>query len=236
MYEQFLKVLLVDDDEDDYVLTREILTEIEGMKFNIDWASSYDEALKQIEQSHHDVYLVDYRLGGHNGLELLREAVNLGCREPFILLTGQGDRDVDMEAMKAGASDYLVKGRIDGDILERSIRYSIERKRAERETERLIAELREAMAQIKTLNGMLPICSACKRIRDDSGYWNQLESYISENSDAELSHSLCPTCLKQMYGGIDLGMSEEQERQLNASSEEVLHDHHDHHEGCTELK
>ena len=77
-----------------------------------------------------------------------------------------------------------------------------ERKQAEEEREQLIADLQEALKKIKTLGGLLPICSVCKRIRDDKGYWNQIESYIHEHSEADFSHSICPECAKQLYPGI----------------------------------
>ncbi len=77
-----------------------------------------------------------------------------------------------------------------------------ERKRLERVRENLIAELQDALVRIRTLKGLIPICSSCKKIRDDSGYWNQIEAYISEHSDAEFSHSLCPQCANKLYGGF----------------------------------
>ncbi len=126
-----VKVLLVDDDEDDYVLTQGWFTEIEGIRFEVDWVASYEAALKAIAKNQHDVYLFDYRLGERNGLELLQEAVANGCKAPIILLTGQGDHEVDIEAMNAGAADYLEKDKLGAPLLERSIRYAIERKRAE---------------------------------------------------------------------------------------------------------
>ncbi len=78
------------------------------------------------------------------------------------------------------------------------------RKQAEDEREKLISELRKALTEVKKLSGMLPICSSCKKIRDDKGYWNQIEAYIAEHSEAEFSHGLCPECLKNMYPGIDI--------------------------------
>lgn len=126
-----VKVLLVDDDEDDYILTQGWFTEIEGIRFEVDWVASYEAALKAIATNQHDVYLFDYRLGERNGLELLQEAVANGCKAPIILLTGQGDHEVDIEAMNAGAADYLEKDKLGAPLLERSIRYAIERKRAE---------------------------------------------------------------------------------------------------------
>jgi len=142
-----IRVLLVDDDEDDYVITRDLLSEIEGRsppygsgppyagsppyggRFDLEWVDTYEAALEAMGGHRHDVYLVDYRLGRRNGLELLREALVNGCPGPVILLTGQGDYEVDVEAMRAGAADFLVKGQSDVSALERSIRYAIEHTR-----------------------------------------------------------------------------------------------------------
>jgi diguanylate cyclase (GGDEF)-like protein/PAS domain S-box-containing protein len=120
-----IRVLLIDDDEDDYVLTRSLVSEIKGELFQIDWVATYSEALVKIAQKQHDVYLVDYRLGKQSGLDLLQEALALNGDAPFILLTGQGDRSLDIAAMQAGATDYLVKGEMTALILERTIRYAI---------------------------------------------------------------------------------------------------------------
>lgn len=79
------------------------------------------------------------------------------------------------------------------------VRDITERKRAEQERESLIEELQNALAQVKTLSGLLPICAACKRIRDDNGYWQQIEAYIGEHSEAEFSHGICPECARRLY-------------------------------------
>lgn len=217
-----LKLLLVDDDEDDFILARHILEEIEGTSFKLDWAASYAQAMEAIDRQLHDIYFIDYRLGERNGLDLIQDAISKGCKAPMILLTGQGDRGVDMDAMKAGAADYLVKARMDSELLERSIRYSIERKNAELKQELLIEELKEAMAKINTLGGLLPICAHCKRIRDDTGYWNLLESYIKNHSGAEFSHSICPPCLKQLYPGFNV--DETGSRESPNDEEAILED------------
>jgi PAS domain S-box-containing protein len=122
-----VKVLLVDDDEDDYILTRDWFEEIPGAPFELEWVDSYQGGLEAIASRQHDIYLLDYRLGALNGLELLREAVAQGCPGPIILLTGQGDHEVDVEAMKAGAADYLDKSQLGAALLERSLRYAMER-------------------------------------------------------------------------------------------------------------
>jgi len=126
-----IKVLLVDDDEDDYILTRDWFGEFQGTGSELEWVNSYAKGREAIAQNRHDIYLVDYRLGEGNGLELLSEAILNGCTAPIILLTGKGDREIDIEAMKAGAADYLEKSQLSAPLLERSIRYGIERKQTE---------------------------------------------------------------------------------------------------------
>lgn len=126
-----IKVLLVDDDEDDYILTRDWFDEFQVADSELEWVSSYAKGREAIAQNRHDIYLVDYRLGEGDGLELLSEAIANGSTAPIILLTGKGDREIDIEAMKAGAADYLEKSQMTAPLLERSIRYAIERKQTE---------------------------------------------------------------------------------------------------------
>ena len=124
------RILLIEDDEDDYVLTKALLCDIPGQRFLLDWEKTFEGGLQTLQRNEHDVVLVDYRLGAQNGVDLLRAAQEQGCTAPIILLTGSGQHQVDVEAMKAGAADYLVKGQLRADSLERSIRYSIQRCRA----------------------------------------------------------------------------------------------------------
>ncbi len=126
----FIKVLFIEDDEDDFILTRDMLKGIHMWRFELDWIRTYEAGLQAACENRHDVCLLDYRLGVHTGLELLDAAVAGGCQLPIILLTGMGQPEVDMAAMRAGAADYLVKGRLEANELERTIRYAIERKRA----------------------------------------------------------------------------------------------------------
>src|SRR3546814_9564720 len=127
---QVIKILLVDDDEDEYVLTGELLRDIPQQHYEIVWASSYDQAVQKIQESKYDVYLIDYRLGHITGIDLITYIVALGDRTPFIILTGKGDVQIDMEAGRLGAADNLVKAEIDSSQLERSIRYAVQRAEA----------------------------------------------------------------------------------------------------------
>ncbi len=174
--EKTIHVLLVDDDEDDYVLTRDLLAKAVEIRFDLEWMDAYEAGLKALEQARHDVCLVDYRLGERNGLELLREAIARGYTAPIIMLTGQGDRAVDVAAMQAGAADFIDKGRLNAPLLERSIRYAIERNQAEVRIKHLNAVLRA----IRNVNQLIVrekdrdqlLQSACQSLIETRGYYN----------------------------------------------------------------
>jgi diguanylate cyclase (GGDEF)-like protein len=125
-----IHILLIEDDEDDFMILRDCLLEQESrQKYELNWVKDYHTGLQQIRRGKHDVYLIDHFLGEHSGLDLLDEAVQAGCKAPMIIVTGQSTREFDHAAMMAGAMDYLVKGKVDGQLLERSIRYALERSR-----------------------------------------------------------------------------------------------------------
>src|SRR5260370_42424196 len=104
-----LRVLLVDDDEDDFVITRELLREISPDRFSLEWVANYDDAIQAIERRGHELYLFYYRLGRRNGVELLHHTINCNYDAPGVLLTRPQDRDADLQPMKTGAADHLVK-------------------------------------------------------------------------------------------------------------------------------
>lgn len=120
------RILIIDDDEDDFIITSDYIRAIVGNKFVIDWCNTYSAAVKHLKNSDYDLYFVDYRLGAKSGVDFLKEAANLHFEEPIILLTGQGNYDVDIQAMKLGAVDYLVKADLTTEKLERSIRYALD--------------------------------------------------------------------------------------------------------------
>ena len=143
-----------------------MLNDISGRQFTLDWAKTFADGLEALCRNEHDVALVDYRLGAKNGVELLREAQEQSCAAPIILLTGSGQHHVDIEAMNAGAADYLVKSQLRADSLERSIRYAIQRRRASAlaafEQARLAsfgAEIGLALTQRDSLETILQRCT-----------------------------------------------------------------------------
>ena len=161
-----IKVLLVDDDEDDYILTRDIFNDIpQRENYKLSWINNYEEAINAMLKSHYDIYLVDYRLGKHTGIDLLHEAIKSNVDEPIIILTGKGDSKVDEEALERGAADYLIKDQINPYTIERSLRYALKNKltiKALRESEnkfRIIFErskepflIMDSLGKIKDIN------------------------------------------------------------------------------------
>jgi diguanylate cyclase (GGDEF)-like protein/PAS domain S-box-containing protein len=123
-------VLLVEDDEDDYLITRDLLASQERARFTVDWCRDYETALATIREQRHDVYLIDYRLGQHTGLDLVREGFSQRRSAPVLILTGQSEYEIDLEATALGVTDYLVKQDLDPVSLERSIRYAVSHQQA----------------------------------------------------------------------------------------------------------
>jgi signal transduction histidine kinase len=140
-----IRVLLVDDDQDDYVLTRDLLGEIASGRFRLDWAMDSDDGVKRICSGDYDVVLLDHKLGARTGIDVLIEARGQGCDCPIIIFTGLTDPEIDLAAMEYGAAHYLEKSRLDATLLERTIRYAIQQRHVEIELERRVKERTEQL-------------------------------------------------------------------------------------------
>jgi diguanylate cyclase (GGDEF)-like protein len=130
---EMLRILFVEDDEDDYVVTRDLLSDAYGKRFELDWTITQEAALDAMNRKKYDLCFIDYRLGGSNGLDLVREAFAQGFTAPILMLTGLDNRELDLAAMKLGVSDYLVKSELTAPLLERAIRYALARKKVEQD-------------------------------------------------------------------------------------------------------
>lgn len=146
-----IKVLLVDDDEDDYLIIKQVFSRIPDSPFELDWCSQFENAKTLIDQKEHDIYLIDYRLAGQTGLELLEYAQPFKRSEPFILLTGVGDRQIEIRSMKLAAADYLVKGTINAELLARTLYYALERKQFEEQRVSALIKLNKAKDEFISL-------------------------------------------------------------------------------------
>lgn len=200
-----IQVLLIDDEPAQVWLVREYLAEATtktGQVIQLQNVELLADGLQQLAEKKFDVLLLDLSLPDSVGRETFQRVRQQFPALPVVVLTSLEDEDMGVQLIQAGAQDYLVKGQINGFVLYRTLLHAIERQQAEAERIRLIEELKRALAQVKTLRGLLPICAGCKKIRDDSGYWNQIEVYIMQHSDAQFSHGLCPDCLRRLYPGL----------------------------------
>ena len=212
-----IKVLIIEDDEGHAAIIRRFLSKADNIYFDTERAGMMSAGVELLGKKNFDVILSDLGLPDSTGVETLVKLHNRYPDIPVIVLTSLEDENTALNAVQSGAQDYLFKGQIDTRQLIRSMRYAIERQKliteleksnkeikmaAERQ-ESLIAELQDALAKVNQLSGMLPICASCKKIRDDKGYWNQIESYITEHSEVLFSHGLCPECETKAMGELE---------------------------------
>jgi two-component system sensor histidine kinase/response regulator len=146
-----IPILLIDDDEDDYLIIRNLLTKVPDHPFKIDWVTTFEQGREAIDRGSHSVYLVDYRLGAHDGLELLSVFDLVQRPQPFIILTGAGDERIEQKAMRMGVSDYLVKGAFSSELLSRVMRYAIQRKKMEAQRVKHLVDMNKAKDEFVAL-------------------------------------------------------------------------------------
>lgn len=187
-----ISILHIEDNQADVALVQEILVEAKEFSATVLHAGQLSLGLEKLNAEAVDIILLDLSLPDSSGNSTFRAVKERARDTPVIIMTGLNDEQTAINAVREGAQDYLEKSQVDANLLVRSIRYAIER-------EKLSSELRQAMARIKTLSGLLPICAACKKIRDDQGFWHQVEEYVRAHTDAEFTHGLCPKCADKLY-------------------------------------
>ncbi len=195
-----MKILIVDDIPEN-ISALAIALESEG--FDLKTAASGEEALQMAENYLPDLILLDIRMTGMDGFETCRTLKKSDATKdiPVIFLTvSKESEDID-RGFTCGGVDYISKPFRQEEVCAR-VRTHLYLRALLKQKERLIVELQGALAEVKTLSGLLPICSYCKKIRDDKGYWNQIETYIRQRSEAEFTHSICPNCAKMLYPGL----------------------------------
>lgn len=189
------KILIV---EDEGIVAMELKSELEAMRYAADTFGSGEEAMENIELSRPDLVLMDIRLPGKmDGTEIadwLRERHDI----PVIYLTAHTDEGTIEKAKATAPYSYIVKP-FDMKELHIAIELALYRHKIEKEKEQLASELKDALAKVKQLSGLLPICSYCKKIKDDKGYWEQVETYITKHSEALFSHGICPACAEKAF-------------------------------------
>ena len=194
-----VRLLVIEDNPDDQELVRRMLRTATDLVFEVDVAPRLSDALERLTANRYDAALVDLTLPDSRGVETIRRVNERAPELPLIALTGQDDVPTELATLAIGAQDYLIKGQDDARVLMRTIRHSMERKRLENERTLLSNQLKKALADVRTLSGLLPVCVNCKSVRDDTGYWEQIDLYIRNNTDAQVSHGICPECTKKIY-------------------------------------
>jgi two-component system, response regulator PdtaR len=164
-------------------------------------AASAEEALALARAEKPDLTLMDIRLQGPTDGIAAAGILRKEMEVPVIFLTSHADQATLERAQVAEAFGYLLKP-FDERLLQITIGMAIYKNRMELDRKRLTQELEEALAEVKVLSGMLPICSGCKKIEDESGRWERIETYITKRTEAEFSHTMCPDCLRKLYPDI----------------------------------
>ena len=192
-----MKILIAEDDP----VSKKVLELLLGKwGYEIKSSSSGDEAWKLLqEEDSPDLVILDWMMPGLEGVEICRKARETEHSRSIyiILLTARGNKEDIITGLRAGADDYLTKP-IFPEELHARLQVGERVLGLQKNLSSRVKELEEAMAHIKKLQGLLPICSYCKKIRNDENYWEQMESYVSKYSDAMFSHSICPDCYEKI--------------------------------------
>ncbi|NGZ01482.1 MAG: response regulator [Nitrospira sp. WS238] len=209
-----MAILIVDDSPDQHLLLRSILTKAgHDQIISVDSAQAafvvlhLDEAPSPIGI---DLILMDVLMPDLDGVSACRRIKQQAHLQdiPIIMVTAKNDLNNLKDAFSAGAMDYINKPVKSVELLARvtsalTLKNEMDqRKQREAELHRSNEELQRALREVKVLRGLIPICASCKKIRNDGGFWQQIEEYIGEHSEAEFSHGLCQPCLKKLYPGV----------------------------------
>jgi phosphoserine phosphatase RsbU/P len=209
-----MSILIVDDSPDQQALLRSILGKAgHGDVVSADSSTSASVLLNldgDAPAQRIDLILMDVLMPEQNGVETCRQIKRCAHLQdiPIIMVTADNDLSNLKEAFAAGAMDYISKPVNSIELLARvssalTLKSEMDRrKNRELELRRSNEELQQALKEVKVLRGLIPICASCKKIRNDGGFWQQLEEYLGEHSEAEFSHGLCQPCIKKLYPGV----------------------------------
>lgn len=191
---QQIRVLIADDD---FLVGETIRRLLKRAGYDVvGKAGDGEQALKMTQALQPDVVLMDIEMPGLGGIEATRQ-IQAHSPTPVVILTAYESSSLVEQAGAVGAGAYLVKPP-NTSRMEQAITIAIARFQDMQELRRLNRELQAALAKVETLAGLLPICSYCRKVRDDAGYWQQVETYMSEHSGVTFTHGICPTCLEDL--------------------------------------
>lgn len=191
--------------EDDFLVSEMIRGVLEELGYeSAGTARDGRRAVEMTESLRPDVVIMDIKMPEMDGVQAA-EAIQRRCPTPVVVLTAYDEPELLQKTSAAGVGAYLVKppraaelGRAI-EIARARFRDMLELRELNDALEARNRDLREALANVKTLHGLLPICGSCKKVRDDAGYWHQVEEYLSAHSEVDFSHGLCPDCMKRLF-------------------------------------
>jgi CheY-like chemotaxis protein len=195
-----IRILLIEDSQTDALIVKSLLAGDESFQYTLAHATRLADGLALASAQTFDVVLTDLALPDSQGVETVEELRKHAVHLPIIVLTIQNDKIAALEAIRRGAQDFLPKGGFDHLFLMRTITYAIER-------QLLTQQLHKALAEVKTLSGLLPICAGCKQIRNDEGHWDDIETYVMQRSNASFSHGICPKCQHIYFPEVAMELS-----------------------------
>ncbi len=201
MSEEKQKILIVDDTPANIQILDETLKDEYEIYFSLNGKDALQNAATVIP----DLILLDIMMPEMDGYEVCRtlKKNSLLMDIPVIFITALDQADHETKGLELEAVDYITKP-FNPAIVRLRVKNHLELKKHRDALALQNAKLQEALSKIKTLSGLLPTCMHCKKIRDGKGYWNRIETYISDHSEAEFSHSICPECAKKLYPDLDL--------------------------------
>lgn len=200
-------ILMVDDVPKNLQVLGNILNK-EGYKISA--ALNGEQALKILENAKPDLILLDVMMPGLSGFDVIKKIKEKKELQeiPVIFLTAKTEKEDVIQGVELGAVDYVTKPFNSTELLAR-VKNHIELKLSKDKLQRMNKELQQALNEIKTLKGLVPICASCKKIRDDNGYWQEVEHYVSAHTEADFSHGICPDCMKKLYPNVYDRMKED---------------------------
>ncbi|SRR6056297_560035 len=190
-------ILIVDDVPENVEILHSVLKE-QDYRFAI--ALNVSDTFKALEKEVPDLILLDVMLPDGDGFSAAKDILSVYSSYyiPIIFITARAHLEDKVKGFQAGGVDYITKPFEDAEVSAR-VKTHLELKQARQKQEELIKQLQHALDEVKQLRGIIPICARCKKVRNDEGFWMQVEHYISDHSEAEFSHGLCPNCMNEMY-------------------------------------
>jgi CheY-like chemotaxis protein len=185
--EKRLHLLLVEDNPDDAQMFVDLISDHVQVPIDLALSGTLAEALKELQKEPYEIILLDLSLPDSEGPDTYHRISAAAPQTPIVILTGLDDDQVALSALGEGVQDYLVKGKVTGSLLMRSIRYAIER-------QHLILRLKEADHTVAALSDLLPVCTSCKKVRGEDGAWSDLEVYLRNYTKTRIRQTLCPQC------------------------------------------